>query len=432
MVYIGARTISTLVLSTIVLSAGSSSAGMLCKFVHTEQLPAVKALVQYDAFKQWTAWEQTANLAKYAKTGDSQKMPTLRLSRDEVNIQVDPNLPASVLGMFTAGTQVRWIKHPYNTHSSTPHLNAPTTENIPAYFTASRSMALTGRLRGFTIKVPTDRPHGPEGEHQPGKANTADDVLSALLHSEHINSRDQKMGLDDKLIVLPEVLTVADKATNIGYVIRDVRKTDDGHYYLPAMSIPYVGREIAKINGLRFEQFWEKNYAAVLGEAKAKMLLRYGLQMETPNPQNMLIQLDRNLKPTGRIAFRDVSDAFFVYAAAEGLGFQKAMEKDTAAEYNPVVKLQPFVSNSLWRLDQAGDKSVSQNAMAAWAEAHNLAYIDYVLRSLNLTMTTEQIGRIKDSDGMPGLYELLGSPEGQAALKAYREKSDREQMAEAG
>lgn len=408
------------IIFAILITGTQSMAGMRCGFVHITQSKEVMDLVMYDAFIQWQVWEQTANLKKYEKPKGTVSMPVALLAKNQIEIQVDPTLPESIRQHFVSGDTVRWYKHPFNTENHVPFLHEPAPKSFDVYFTASRSMSMTGPLRGFTIKVPTNRPHGPTGELQTGKADTSADVLSALLHSDHIRQRDKMLGMDDTLIVLPEVLTVADKKTNIGYVIRDVRQTDDGHYYLPALSIPYVGREIADINRANFEQFWGYFFARNLGIAKGKLLLRYGLQMETPNPQNMLIQLDRNLKPTGRIAFRDLSDAFFVEPVAKGLGFHEALAKDMQAEYPPVQQLKPFVSNSLWRLDEAGNKSVSPDAMHTWATAHNLAMIKYVLKELDLSLPKADLEAMETTDTMKPLYNLLASPAGQAALKTYR------------
>ena len=58
----------------------------------------------------------------------------------------------------------------------------------------------------------------------------------------------------------------------------------------------------------RFDSFWGRHYAEAVGRAKATLLVRYGLQYETPNPQNVLMQLDAELRPTGAIVLRDLGD----------------------------------------------------------------------------------------------------------------------------
>jgi hypothetical protein len=93
-------------------------------------------------------------------------------------------------------------------------------------------------------------------------------------------------------------------------MVRDLRLFQDGHYYyLPALSLPFVGRQIARAHGAAFEPFWARWFAGPVGRAKARLLARYGLRYETPKPQNVLVQLRPDLHPTGRILLRDVGDA---------------------------------------------------------------------------------------------------------------------------
>lgn len=407
----------SLIFTLTFLSFNQTQAALKCSQIFQTQSAAVRALVQQDAYFQWVKWEQTANLKQYEKSATIVHLPFSKVSHESVSIQSDSKIPEAIRDYFIKSRSTLWVKHPHN-KAKVPFMNTQDVGTIPALYSASRSMVLTGPLRGFTLKAPTDRPHGKDGGYQPEKANTADDVLSALIHSRHIENQDRLLGKDDKIIILPEVLTIADKKTNIGFVLRDTRALDDGNYYLPAFSIPYVGREISRLNGQNFELFWLEHYARLLGEAKARLLLRYGLQMETPNPQNMLIQLDRNLKPTGKIVFRDISDAFFVDGVAQALGFEKAVQKDILADYKPKKTLKPYISNSLWRLNEAGKNSVSEEGMKSWARAHNFAFSKYILNELKMNDLDIKYADAQ-KDQLKSLYQFLLSSEGQKALKDY-------------
>lgn len=266
------------------------------------------------------------------------------------------------------------------------------------------------------MKAPTDYPHGPKGEYQWGKTNTKDDIDSARLRSSYIDNIDAKIGLDPKLILAKEILTVADKKTGHGYLIRDISFMKDGNYYLPAFSLPYAGRRIAQLNQQHPSRFWGEHYAALLGRSKAKLLLRYGLQMETPNPQNMLIQLDRNLKPTGVLVFRDVSDSFLVKQVAEALEETKAIKRDYAVDYKPHRRLIPFWENSAWRLDEAGSYSYSAKTLEGWGFMHDFAYKTEVEEALGVEIM------VKDGDIIKSTQEFLFSDLGRAKLKQYRRK----------
>lgn len=407
-----------LVLSVSTASSSFAASAGQCSGLFFAQKPAVVQFVQVDAYKQWLVWEQEANVEKFRKSRESVPVPAALVPRDQISIQASHDVPRDFYRYIVRRENVLWLKHPYNT-TNLAFADAPNIESLSAYLTASRSLVLSdNRFRGISIKLPTDRPHGPNGEHQPAKANTADDIAVALLHSNHLKNVDRAIGRDDNLVLLHEVLTVADKATNNGLVVRDVRKLDDGHYYVPALSIPWIGRQIAEINGEDFNTFWQRNYASLLGESKAKLLLRYGIQMETPNAQNMLIQFDRNMKPTGRLVFRDVSDAFFVDAAARGLGFSAEVARDIAVDYTPKTFLRPFWSNSSWRFDEAGALSVDRTALSSWGDAHNRAYTETLRRELGLASIPDGF----TGDNATTVYNALNSAEGQAALTAYAER----------
>jgi hypothetical protein len=418
------RLILLFAISTITLSA---NAGMLCKFVLYKQSPEVKALVTEDSYIQWLMWEQKANLEKYQKSGQLVKVGLAPVPMANVVFEKSASTPAYLIHTFTQDAKTAlWPKHPFNTATGVPFFDAKETKKFGVYMTSSRSMAMVGPLRGFSIKMATDYPHGPEGEYQPGKIETRDDVLSAMPHSEHIRAIDTKIGADDTLIVMGETLTLSEKTTGTGMVIRDIRQLDDGHYYLPAFSIPFVGREIAQINHADFTEFFEKNYGTLLGRAKAKLLLRYGLIMETPNPQNMLIQFDRDMKPTGKIVFRDVSDAFFIDVVGQGLGYNKQMALDKQREYDPKTQIKTFWSNSSWRMDESGNKSISYEERNLWGHAHDNAIRQTIEAELGLPANTL---KTEVNDYMPALYEFFKSPAGQAALKKYREKMDQQEAA---
>jgi len=416
--------LKSLLLTALLLSSAASFAQPTCVdlFISpAEQSMAVRAVVMPDGYKQWLLWEQTANFEIFRKQSAPIQVPLVAMPASKVIIQTTPDAPAELIAQFTAGPGlVYWAKHPYNTHKDVPFKDLPADVLLPAYLTASRSLALDGKLRGFTIKMATDYPHGPNGQYQPGKIKTNEDIDSALIHTNHMKKVDKVMGEDPVVLTMGEVMTMAEKATGIGMVVRDVRLLADGHYYLPALSIPYVGREIARINGEKFDAFFSKYYAELLGEAKARLLLRYGLQMETPNSQNMLIQFDRNMRPTGKIVFRDISDSFLVEPVAKGLGYTSQIERDLAVDYKPAREIKPYWSNSSWRFDEAGDKAVDKFTLGKWGAAHNLAYIEYIEKELGVQFDIP--ARDVGGDTFKMIYNYLGTDIGQQKLLEYRNR----------
>lgn len=411
---------------TVLSSVANAQSACVDLFKATSGL-TVDQVVVPDGYKQWLLWEQLANVPQYRKPTTPIQVPLAILSPDAVRVETTDEAPQALINAFrTKDGKILWAQHPYNTSSKVPYKDLPAETSIPAYMTASRSLALDGPLRGFTIKLGTNYPHGPNGERQEGKTKTNDDIDSALVHTNHIRKVDHVMGADDKFILLGEIMTVAEVKTGVGMVVRDVRMLADGHYYLPALSIPYAGRDIAKLNGESFESFFKKNYAQLLGEAKARLLLRYGLQMLTPNSQNMLIQFDKNMVPTGKIVFRDISDAYLVDAVATGLGYTGQIKRDNAIEYPPETRLNPFWSNSSWRFDEApGDANVSSATVNDWGLAHNTAYIQYIEKELGMKFNVD--ARSLGADEFPQIYKALQTAEGQQKLREYRDRMVREE-----
>ena len=128
-----------------------------------------------------------------------------------------------------------------------------------------------------------------------------EEVNDALVWVDLMARVDGMLGADPHLHVVKEVFGVLVPRSETAFLVRDLRGFQDGHYYLPALSIPWVGRQIARARDERFESFWGRHYAEAVGRAKARFFVRYGLQFETPNPQNVLVQLDARLRPTGTI-----------------------------------------------------------------------------------------------------------------------------------
>lgn len=185
---------------------------------------------------------------------------------------------------FVKGDVVLWPKHPYNTDVSVPHANDLATKSISAQFTASRSMVVTGE--SFSVKLPINFPH--RSEEQRSKTDLRGDVDLAIGTANYIKERDAAFGTDPNLVILHDVLVLKDLRTQNGIVVRDLREMkNDEMTYVPALSIPFMGGEVARVAGKSVGKYWGEAYAAALGRAKAKFLLRYGLQLNTPSPQSI-------------------------------------------------------------------------------------------------------------------------------------------------
>jgi hypothetical protein len=180
----------------------------------------------------------------------------------------------------------------------------------------------------FSIKTGVrwigSKPQG-SGDAGGGKDYLEVNALLASMRSDWVEFVEGKIGKDPKLIILRELLTVTypteppilGKPVRDGYQVRDLSALNPANIYFPPLSIPFGGEVFVndynqKNPGDRknFTDFWRTAYAEAVGVAKAKLMLRYGLQLTTPNPQNFLLEFDKaTLKPTGTVVIRDIGDA---------------------------------------------------------------------------------------------------------------------------
>lgn len=95
----------------------------------------------------------------------------------------------------------------------------------------------------------------------------------------------------------------------------DMKNKETKFFYLPVFSVTdeKVGREIAEKNGSSDPaHFWNQHLPKLLAAATTELFLRTGLALDSPHGQNFLIELDANMKLTGRIVIRDLADVFIL------------------------------------------------------------------------------------------------------------------------
>ena len=331
-----------------------------------------------DAYAQWLVWEQSANIPAYRKHAEPLAFQYSLIPTCAVDIWQAPSIGVSIQNLFFRGGKVLWPKHPHNQNLNVPFSqNLNEVKGLRAFSTASRS-AIPEENLAYSFKVPTDHAGGANGDIEVEKLLTRDEIRAARTRYEIIFARDKQLSPSPHVAVMPEVLTVADKQTGHGFLVRDISVLRDGHYYLPAFAIPYVGREIAKANRQPFETFWASTYAKALGQAKAELILRYGLQFETPNPQNILIQFDRRLKPTGKIIFRDVTDTNIVGPVAEAIGLREAIARDLRDGFNIDKKLLPHWEISRLHFAEDVEAPIGLKILDQWSDAHDEAYLQTI------------------------------------------------------
>ncbi len=327
-----------------------------------------------DKVAQWLDWEEQANLVGFRTSIQPVEVEVVSVPRDALEVWVLPGAPEAVLERFLEECSVNFPRHPLNQDENVAWFDAPVTERWSGRFTASRTLAMPGAESGdalFSLKLATDHPH--PDFHQPEKTKLREEAVGAV---EWVNLVDRVDALLPPLttpLLVREILVVLVKEGETGFMVRDLRRFQDGNHYLPALSLPFVGRQIAALHGEPLADFWGRSFAAIVGRSKAELFARYGLWYETPNPQNVVLQLDPSLTPTGRLVFRDVGDG---ECATDAF--------DVSADAPPWTRLQsdlrPETQNSFWAFDAAAEHSLDTATLEAWYGAHDRAYFGELAR----------------------------------------------------
>jgi hypothetical protein len=318
-----------------------------------------------DPIEQWLEWEEQANLIGFRTSTEPALLDVAAVPLDALEVWGAAAAPTAVTDRFLRGERVLFPRHPLNRDPGVAFSGEPCAERWRCRFTSSRTLVVPAAPGEplFSVKLATDHPH--PDFHQPEKTRLREEVMDALEWVELMARIDGLIGPDPRLLVVREALAVLVPRSETGCLVRDLRVLQDGHHYLPALSIPWVGRQIARRHGEAFAEFWGRSYAEEVGRAKARLLARYGLQFETPNPQNVLVQLDRDLLPTGRIVIRDLGDANCATDA------RACREVPWTALHHD---LRPETRNSFWAFDEAGTHRVDPATVAAWCGRHDRAY----------------------------------------------------------
>lgn len=325
-----------------------------------------------DPVAQWLDWETQANLVGYRTTPAPLEVDVVHVPRRAVRVHVLPGARPELVQRFVRPDRVRFARHPLNRDPSVAFFDAPAAERWHARFTSSRTLAFPGSDSGealFSLKLATDHPH--PDFHQPEKTRLREEALGAVDWARERERVDELLGPLRGALLVTEALVVTVPGSQSGLMVRDLALFEDGHYYLPALSIPWVGRQIARRHKGGFADFWGRHYAAPVGRLKARLFARYGLWYETPNPQNVLVQLDRRLRPTGRLVFRDVGDA---ECATDT--FERTRVPWTRLE-GP---LRPETQNSFWAFGEADDHAVRPEVLERWYRLHDRGYFGELAR----------------------------------------------------
>lgn len=241
-----------------------------------------------------------------------------------------------------AKTPFAW---PYPVNADVPELEVGANErgvDLAAQAQLDQSFDHAAVANSFSVKtgVVWVGVKNQQGAH---KDALEENCIVACLRSDLIVERDKADGRDPKtdpdLIVQTELLSMTERdltdpaAFGDGVQVRDLSVLDATKIYIPPISIPFLDlgmrslqRRFACAGDQAWRDFWRDAYAKAIGRAKAILLLRYGLQMGSPNAQNWLLEFNPGPAPsfTGRVVIRDVGDAYLhrevIWARYGGVG----------------------------------------------------------------------------------------------------------------
>ncbi len=248
------------------------------------------------------------------------------LSANQVRISTAHSVPEWIRQLFFKGDTVLVPTHPFNREKKiVPFLLEKNSQfEWTGFLTASRTMILFYGKHAISIKMPTDYA-SPSNLNRPAfeKANMKEDVLQGIARSKHIEEIDQRIGTDPRLVVLKDVLAIADPKTGNGITARDLTPLMDGYLYLPGTATVNVMKTQGE------EKLFEalKKSATNQGVGQALLLIRYGLVMEFPHRQNSLDRLNQDMEMLNTVVVRDMADTQTVKSIIEVLN-PEMMEQD--------------------------------------------------------------------------------------------------------
>ena len=318
-----------------------------------------------DPVEQWLRWEEQANLVGFRTSTKPVEVAVAAVPPGLVSVEASTDAPGDVLRRFVRGENVLFPRHPLNQDPSVCFYDEPVAESWWCRFTSSRTLVVpVGPGESlFSLKLATDHPH--PDFRQPEKTRLREEADWSMDWCGPVDRIDALLGPMPGVQLVREVVALVVRGSETACLVRDLRLFQDGHHYLPALSLPWVGRQIARRFSEPFAGFWGRHYAERIGRAKARIFARYGLWYETPNPQNVLVQLDRELRPTGVLVFRDLGDT---YCATD------AFEARELPWTRLVSELRPETQTSFWAFGEAGDHSVDADALSDWYARHDRAY----------------------------------------------------------
>lgn len=284
--------------------------------------------------QQLVTWETKAN-AVANRSNEAIDMLhyeiPLRVLQKDIDSTLESSISDSVVFEKNGEKYVRWIINPEDTKwhlelkafLDKNNLDSNTYKFFKGYQTASRSMIIVNPDNGatYSMKVSTNK----TGGNWTDKKQTWVDAQQVRRMNAWIGEVMSNMKTET-LVIMDEPLAMGIKEIDQGMIMRSLNDVPkDEHFYMPGFSVLHgkEGARIAKLNGAKnVAEFWDKHYNQPLARAMAEFFAYTGAWYDSPHSQNFLVELDKKMRPTGRIVMRDLGDTYLLADFANNTKFK--------------------------------------------------------------------------------------------------------------
>ncbi|MBS1971816.1 MAG: hypothetical protein JSU04_16000 [Bdellovibrionales bacterium] len=276
-----------------------------------------------DGAKKLIQYETQSNAVSQRDSRPIQ-MPHFEIPLDMVELDFADRFPQALREHFIfqkdGKKYVRWVLNPEDTkwfeevqqHFQNKGLKLEKKYYFTGYQTASRSYIVEdpGKKIQFSIKSSTNKTGGWWAD----KKQPVGEAIDSRLNADFLHDIQARLPFKN-IIVMDEPAIFKLPGIDQAVVLRDLvdLNTKADRIYVPGFSVLHdeTGRMIAAKNGSNDPyEFWTEHYIKATGRALGELAARTGMQFDSPHSQNFLVELDANLKPTGRIVIRDLADLY--------------------------------------------------------------------------------------------------------------------------
>ena len=253
----------------------------------------------------------------------------LRLLSRNYEKNVDLGILKSLLFTKNGEKYVRWVLNPEDTkwHLQVEKfmrahgVDTTVRTHFKGYMTASRSYIVEDPITKvqFSIKTSTDKTAG----YWTDKKQEYKDGFDIRNVSDYVKERERLLGFKN-IIIMYEPIVFGIPEVDQSIVVRELAGLEKGgKYYVPGFSVLHesLGEMIAQKNGAKSAySFWTEHYLRAMARASVEFMSKTGIWLDSPHSQNFLVELDKDMKPTGKIVIRDLGDVMLSEPMVKAFG----------------------------------------------------------------------------------------------------------------